>query len=64
MACPRRFLVVFLGFCGLLISIGFRSVFAMVMVHVIKPEGNATDSGAFDNFQSVRIFMHFQYRLM
>ncbi|KAJ8304790.1 hypothetical protein KUTeg_018373 [Tegillarca granosa] len=36
MSCARRYLVVFLGFCGLLVSIGYRSVFAMVMVHVIK----------------------------
>lgn len=44
MACPRRFLVVFLGFLGLLLSIGYRAVFAMVMVHVIKQPSNHTDS--------------------
>uniref|UniRef100_K1PP83 Vesicular glutamate transporter 1 n=1 Tax=Magallana gigas TaxID=29159 RepID=K1PP83_MAGGI len=32
----RRVYVVFLGFLGLLISIGFRSVFSMIMVHVVK----------------------------
>ena len=64
MACPRRFLVIFLGFCGLLISIGFRSVFAMVMVQV--PADNENVSGSSGNFlkQNVRIFMHFQCRLM
>lgn len=46
MACPRRFLIVFLGFLGLLLSIGYRAVFAMVMVHVIKQNTNQTDSGS------------------
>lgn len=36
MAFLRRVYVVFLGFLGLLISIGFRSVFSMIMVHVVK----------------------------
>ncbi|KAL5004911.1 hypothetical protein ScPMuIL_018367 [Solemya velum] len=31
---PRRYLVVFMGFIGLLVSIGYRSVFTMVMVHI------------------------------
>lgn len=38
MAFLRRAYVVFLGFLGLLISIGFRSVFSMVMVHVVKSD--------------------------
>lgn len=38
MAFLRRVYVVFLGFLGLLISIGFRSVFSMIMVHVVKSE--------------------------
>ncbi|XP_048254969.1 vesicular glutamate transporter 3-like isoform X1 [Haliotis rufescens] len=32
--CPKRYLMVFLGFIGLLVSIGFRTCFALVMVHV------------------------------
>ncbi|XP_060069494.1 vesicular glutamate transporter 2.2-like [Ylistrum balloti] len=36
MCCPKRFIVVGLGFVGLLISIGYRAVFAMVMVDVTK----------------------------
>lgn len=38
MAFLRRVYVVFLGFLGLLISIGFRSVFSMIMVHVVKSD--------------------------
>lgn len=40
MCCPKRFIVVGLGFIGLLVSIGYRAVFALVMVNVIK--GNTT----------------------
>ncbi|XP_033757069.1 vesicular glutamate transporter 1-like isoform X2 [Pecten maximus] len=36
MCCPKRFIVVGLGFLGLLVSIGYRAVFALVMVDVIK----------------------------
>ncbi|XP_021369128.1 vesicular glutamate transporter 2-like isoform X2 [Mizuhopecten yessoensis] len=36
MCCPKRFLVVGLGFLGLLFSIGYRAVFALVMVDVTK----------------------------
>ncbi|XP_061163022.1 vesicular glutamate transporter 2.2-like [Saccostrea echinata] len=36
MAFQRRIFIVFLGFMGLLLSIGYRSVFSMVMVHIIK----------------------------
>lgn len=45
MSFPRRILVVFLGFCGLLLSIGFRPVFAMVMVHVIKQQNQSRPEG-------------------
>ncbi|XP_071167067.1 vesicular glutamate transporter 3-like [Mytilus edulis] len=49
MGCPKRFLVVFLGFCGLLLSIGYRSVFAMVMVHIVKPTHSSTNDTKSDN---------------
>ncbi|XP_063432566.1 vesicular glutamate transporter 3-like isoform X2 [Mytilus trossulus] len=53
MGCPKRFLVVFLGFCGLLLSIGYRSVFAMVMVHIVKPTHSSTN-----NTKSDTLFKH------
>lgn len=43
MAFLRRVYVVFLGFLGLLFSIGFRSVFSMVMVHVVKSDQGEKD---------------------
>lgn len=47
MSCGRRYIVVFLGFCGLLVSIGYRSVFAMVMVHVIKSNNTNEELAVF-----------------
>lgn len=46
MAFQRRIYLVFLGFLGLLVSIGFRSVFSMVMVHVVKSK-HAEEEGLF-----------------
>lgn len=46
MAYQRRIYLVFLGFLGLLVSIGFRSVFSMVMVHVVKSK-RAEEEGLF-----------------
>jgi Cu/Ag efflux pump CusA len=37
---PRRFTVVVLAFFGFLILFGFRTVFTMVMVYVIKDNEN------------------------
>nr|XP_022329335.1 vesicular glutamate transporter 2.2-like [Crassostrea virginica] len=47
MAFQRRIYLVFLGFLGLLVSIGFRSVFSMVMVHVVKSK-HAEEEGLFE----------------
>ncbi|KAK3098077.1 hypothetical protein FSP39_015931 [Pinctada imbricata] len=48
MCLPKRYIVVLLGFWGLLISIGYRAVFAMVMVHVIKAShGTDNDESLF-----------------
>lgn len=47
MCCPKRFLVAFMGFFGLLLVVGFRSVFAMVMVNVVNVKNrsfNTSDS--------------------
>lgn len=40
MGCPKRVIVVFLSFLGFLILFGFRTVFTMVMVYVIKDNDN------------------------
>ena len=40
MGCPKRAVVVLLSFLGFLILFGFRTVFAMVMVYVIKDNDN------------------------
>lgn len=40
MGCPKRAIVVFLSFLGFLILFGFRTVFTMVMVYVIKDNDN------------------------
>ncbi|XP_067666753.1 vesicular glutamate transporter 2-like [Haliotis asinina] len=44
--CPRRYLVVFLGFIGLLVSIGFRTCFALVMVHVTNHTSTERDDSS------------------
>lgn len=40
MGCPKRAIVVFLSFLGFLVLFGFRTVFTMVMVYVIKDNDN------------------------
>uniref|UniRef100_K1Q749 Vesicular glutamate transporter 3 n=1 Tax=Magallana gigas TaxID=29159 RepID=K1Q749_MAGGI len=40
MGCPKRAVVVFLSFLGFLVLFGFRTVFTMVMVYVIKDNDN------------------------
>ena len=40
MGCPKRAVVVLLSFLGFLILFGFRTVFTMVMVYVIKDNDN------------------------
>ncbi|KAL3866386.1 hypothetical protein ACJMK2_043689 [Sinanodonta woodiana] len=43
MACAQRYWVVLMGFMGLLLSIGYRAVFSLVIVHVNKAKHNLTD---------------------
>ncbi|KAK3098732.1 hypothetical protein FSP39_022499 [Pinctada imbricata] len=42
MYMPRRYIVVVLGFFGLLLSVGFRAVFSMVMVYVLREENTGS----------------------
>ncbi|KAL8602385.1 hypothetical protein ACOMHN_022897 [Nucella lapillus] len=43
--CAKRYLVVVMGFLGLLVSVGFRTDFSLVMTHIAKTNAthNATD---------------------
>ncbi|XP_076465593.1 vesicular glutamate transporter 3-like [Babylonia areolata] len=45
--CAQRYLVVILGFIGLLLSVGFRADFSLVMTHVAKTNLSSNDTNDF-----------------